>query len=153
MQAARFGITIDGYEIAQFSELQGITTDVKPVEGHDLGSWAKAEGLDVSWHATRSSLDRLALQSRDASRPLMLRLSRPRVTDARLFGWHRSAVQGKLNARKSAAVVLYDYAGKPVAKYRMTNAWPSKIEMKYSTGPSRIMTEEVTLTFEHIRRE
>ena len=27
--AARFSITIDGYEIASFSELQGITTEIK----------------------------------------------------------------------------------------------------------------------------
>jgi hypothetical protein len=32
LTAARFSITIDGYEIASFSELQGITTEVEPVD-------------------------------------------------------------------------------------------------------------------------
>src|SRR5438309_1279543 len=32
LTAARFSITIDGYEIAQFSELSGITTEVEAVK-------------------------------------------------------------------------------------------------------------------------
>ena len=32
LTAARFSITIDGYEIASFSELQGITTSVEVVD-------------------------------------------------------------------------------------------------------------------------
>src|SRR3546814_7877819 len=53
--ASRFGILADGVEIATFSALQGVKSD--------LGSWSKAEGLAVSWDVARYQLERLALAS------------------------------------------------------------------------------------------
>ena len=35
--AARFSITVDGYEIASFSELQGVRTEIKTVEFIESG--------------------------------------------------------------------------------------------------------------------
>jgi phage tail-like protein len=38
ISAARFSITVDGYEIAQFSELTGITTEVDVIDFMENGS-------------------------------------------------------------------------------------------------------------------
>ena len=44
--AARFSITVDGYEIASFSELQGISTEIETVEFIESGD----KGLDPDEH-------------------------------------------------------------------------------------------------------
>lgn len=91
LSAARFSITVDGYEIASFSELAGITTSVEPVE---------------------------------------FVLKRGKATGPAMWAWHEAVQQGNMAAaRKSASLVMYDYEGKPIARYTLQNAWPSKADL------------------------
>ena len=56
-------------------------------------------------------------------------------------------------ARKNASLVMYDYEGKPVARYHLTNAWPSKIEIgALKAGASEVLIETVTIVAERIER-
>jgi hypothetical protein len=126
--AARFSITVDGYEIASFSELQGITTEVKPVE------------------LARLELDRLALQS--ARGGGVLSFVHPRSTDQKLLMWHRAGVGRSSSARKNALLGLFDdtgYPSRPVARYHLTAAWPSAIE-------PQAQMEKVTIAYERLVR-
>lgn len=137
--AARFSITVDGYEIASFSELQGITTHVKPVESARLG------------------LDRLALQSsaRDR-RGGMLSFVHPRSADLKLLMWHRAGVGRSPGALKNAVLGLFDAAGypsKPVARYQLTAAWPSAIEPRAPAQGNTVQMEAVTITYERMERK
>src|SRR3546814_1370067 len=90
--ASRFGILVDGVEIATFSALQGVKSD--------LGSWSKVEGLAVSWDVARYQLERLALASGASRTPPTLTFTRPRSHDMRLWMWHRPAMTQPAGAQR-----------------------------------------------------
>jgi hypothetical protein len=124
--AARFAITIDGYEIAAFSELAGITTEVEPVDFSRRP--ARARGV--------------------------VRLSRLLGSDQAVAAWHEAALFGDIvAARRTVELVAYNTAGRPVLRYHLENAWPSQLEIsKFKAGASEPLMETVTIVCERIQR-
>lgn len=135
--AARFSITIDGYEIASFSELVGITTSVDVVD------------------FIESSDKEIIMKKLPGKRtPPTLTLKRGKNNSMELWTWHESVLYGDMAAaRKSCSLVMYDVGGKPVARYHLEHAWPSKIEIGgLKAGASEVLMESVTIVCEHIQR-
>jgi phage tail-like protein len=130
--AARFSITVDGVEIAQFSELMGITSEAGP--------------LDL----TGRVLQKLPGQRK----PPTVTLKRGMTRDTGIFAWHQSVVEGQIaQARKNCALVMYGTDGTATAKYYLENAWPSKVEISaLKAGASEVLYETVTLTCDNIQR-
>ncbi|MPZ84783.1 MAG: phage tail protein [Actinophytocola sp.] len=135
--AARFSITIDGYEIASFSELQGITTEVKPVE--------LIESTDK---------EIILKKLPGKTEPATLVLKRGKNSSMELWAWHEAVLMGDIvAARKSCSLVMYDTAGTPVARYHLEHAWPSKLEIgALKAGASEVLMETVTIVAERIQR-
>lgn len=135
--AARFSITIDGYEIASFSELQGITTEVEPVE-------------------LMESTDKEVILKKmpGKTKPATLTLKRGKNASMELWAWHEAVLMGDIvAARKSCSLVMYDTAGKPVARYHLEHAWPAKLEIgALKAGASEVLMETVTIVSERIQR-
>jgi phage tail-like protein len=135
--ASRFSITIDGYEIAAFSELQGITTSVDVVD-------------------FRQSTDKEVLISKTVGsrQPPTVVLKRGKNNSMELWSWHEAVLNGDMTAaRKSCSLVMYNTEGKPVARYHLENAWPAKIEIGgLKAGASEVLMESVTVVCEHIQR-
>ena len=137
LTAARFSITIDGYEIAAFSELAGITTEVKPVDFLESTDkeviFKKLPGQRVPPHIV---------------------LKRGKNAGMELWAWHEAVLQGDIvAARKSASLVMYNTDGKPVARYHMEHAWPAKIEIgALKAGASEVLMETVTIVCERLQR-
>jgi phage tail-like protein len=135
--ASRFSVTIDGYEIAAFSELQGITTQV------DVVDFLESTDKDV------------LLKKLPGKRlPPTVVLKRGKNNSMELWTWHESVLMGDMAAaRKSCSLVMYNTDGRPVARYHMENAWPSKIEIGgLRAGASEVLMESVTIVCEHIQR-
>lgn len=135
--AARFSITIDGYEIASFSELQGITTEVKPVE--------LIESTDK---------EIILKKLPGKTEPATLVLKRGKNSSMELWAWHEAVLMGDIvAARKSCSLVMYSTDGKPVARYHLEHAWPSKLEIgAMKAGASEVLMETVTIVAERIQR-
>jgi phage tail-like protein len=123
------------------------------VDGYDLGSWSKVDGLDVSWDVAEygdSDLP-LVMKPRPAGMSRTLTLSRPRSTDVKLQTWYRSSQSTA--GRKNAVLIVYDTQGAPLARYHLTNAWPSKLEIgSVTAGNSTQLMETVTIVSERIQR-
>jgi phage tail-like protein len=135
--AARFSIVIDGYQIASFSELVGITTEVEPVE------------------LMASSDKEVLLKKLPGKRkPPTLTLKRGKNQSMELWLWHEAVLHGDIiAARKSCSLVMYATDGTPVARYHLEMAWPSKLEVgALKAGASEVLMETVTLVCEHIQR-
>lgn len=135
--AARFSITIDGYEIASFSELQGITTEVEPVE------------------LMESSDKEVILKKLPGkAKPPTVTLKRGKNSSMELWAWHEAVLMGDIvAARKSCSLVMYGTDGKAVARYHLEHAWPSKLEVgALKAGASEVLMETVTLVSERIQR-
>jgi len=128
--AARFSISIDGVQIASFSELQGIASSVELVPSDD-GSLL-GQGTKRFTVVLRRGLNR----------------------DISMAAWHELVILGDVAAaRKSCSLTMYDADGNPVARYHLTNAWPSKIDVgSLKAGSSEVLMETVTMTCEFIQR-
>jgi phage tail-like protein len=132
LTAARFSLTIDGVEIASFSELQGITSEVEPIEF--------LEGDETR-------LGKL--------KPPTVVLKRGKNQGLELWAWHEAVRSGDIAAaRKSVSLVMYNTQDKPVAHYHLENAWPSKLEIGglNARGSEVVLTETVTIVAERIQR-
>jgi len=76
-----------------------------------------------------------------------LTFRRPRSSDTKVAAWRKS------RARKSCSLVMHNTSGSPVARYNLTNAWPSKIEIGGTRGGgSQALMETVTIVCERIQR-
>ena len=130
--AARFSITIDGTEIASFGELGGISSrdrrDRDGAVGRRAEAAREAHAADRHAHARIDSGPRaLGLARGGAGR-------RPRYPQER---GHRD--------------VSFD--GTEIARYRLENAWPAKLEIgALKAGASAVLMETVTLVCERIQR-
>jgi phage tail-like protein len=132
--SSRFSITIDGFEIATFSELEGINAEIAPTEYME----ATDRGVNVA---------KLPGQAK----PPTVILKRGMNGSLELWAWHEAVRQGNMSAaRRSSSLTMFSGDGKPVAKYWMEKAWPSKIEV--TAGPSGAMIETVTFVCEYLQR-
>ena len=133
---ARFSLTIDGVEIAQFSDA-AISSEVEPVEvGEQTG-------------------DTLFLKKLPGKQiPPTVTLTRSLNKDVSMSAWHQSVVEGQLAAaRKDCTITTVDSSGDAVARYHLESAWPSKIEISgLKAGASEVLYETVTLTCDSLRR-
>jgi phage tail-like protein len=127
--ATRFSITIDGSEIATFSKLVGIIS-----EADHAGTLLK--------------------KLPGKRRPPTVVLRRALTTDTGLAAWHEAAVVDPATARRNGTLVMFDSSGKPVARYHLENAWPSKLEIGSPVPGSddAVLYESVTLSCDRIER-
>lgn len=137
LTATRFALTIDGTEIASFSELAGITSEVAPT--------VYMTGTDKA-----TVLKKLP----GARKPPTLVLKRGLTGGMELFAWHQAVLNGDVNAaRKNCTLTMYNSAGEPVAKYFLLNAWPFKLEIGgLKAGSSEVLFETLYLTAERVQR-
>ena len=114
--AARFSLTIDGVEIAQFAELVGMVSEADP----------------------DTLTERLLEEAPGKRKPPTLTLRRGMTKDLGIFAWHESVVGADpATARKNATLVVYNTAGTAIARFELANAWPSKIEISAEGGSER----------------
>ncbi len=135
--ANRFTITIDGYEIASFQELAGIVAEVEPSEYWEVGE----DSVQVN---------RLP----GKIKPPSVTLKRGMTGSVEIWAWHEAIRTGAMAAaRRSCSLTMFNSEGKPVAKFWLEKAWPSKVELSgLSAGASEALMESVTLTMEYIQR-
>jgi phage tail-like protein len=134
--ASRFSLVLDGYEIASFSAMTGLTSGVEP------GPFVHSP--------TGPILKPLP----GATKPATITL-KGAVTDSKeLWAWHEAVLRGDMaQARRDASIVLYSSDGKPVARYHLEHAWPSKLALgALKAGASAVLTETVTIVAERIER-
>jgi phage tail-like protein len=129
LTAARFSIVIDGAEIAVFSQLVGIRSEVEP-------------------DPLTSELAKLP----GRRKPPTVTLRRGQIGDLSIFGWHESAAEDA-EARKNCTLLMFDAAGSLVARYHLESAWPSTVEVGVlEAGVNDLLIETVTFTCETLQR-
>ncbi|WP_051942343.1 phage tail protein [Streptacidiphilus rugosus] len=128
---------IDGYEIASFQELSGITTEVEPVD-----------------YLSSSDKEVIFKKLPGKRKPPTIILKRGKTSGVELWSWHQSVLAGDIvAARKSASLVMYNFDGQPVARYYLEHAWPCKLEVSaLKAGVSEVLMETVTIVCENLQR-
>jgi phage tail-like protein len=132
---ARASIVVDGIEIATFSGLVGITTEIE----------ASA--------AIQSALKQPVGTTIGTPKLPTVVLERGLSAEMQLWAWHDSARRGDPASRRRSSLVMYDVEGKPVARYHLENAWPAKIEVEgVKAGASEVLLERTTFVCDDLRR-
>ena len=132
--ANRFSLAVDGDEIASFAELSGIVTEVEPQD------YLEQSNTEVMHRKLPGKL-----------KPPTVILKRGAGFE-RIWAWHESVRTGDIAAaQKDCTLTVYNTEGKPVARYHLEKAWPSKIEIAgLKAGANEMLLETVTLVAERI---
>ena len=138
LHARNFTLEIDGVQIAQFSEVSGITSEVEVTqikENTPDGKYVLQQVMGAP-KAPQFTIKRFLNASDD------------------LWKWHKSAREGDLKgARKNGAITANDFAGKEVARWSFTDAWCSKLTTSaLKAGSNEVATEEATVVAHELSR-
>ena len=137
MTAARFELSIDGHSLAVFSELAGISS-----------------GVDAAELALTGRGDDTAIRLPGKRTPPTVTLKRGLTRSLEIDAWHELVQAGSIEAAtRDVTLTVYNVEGQPVARYHLTDAWPSKLEVGgLKAGASEVLMETVTMTCEFIQR-
>ena len=136
--ASRFGISVDGVQIASFSELQGITTKVDVIEHRE---------------STEAGVRIMKIPGATAPEG-EVKFKMAMGTNLEMNAWLEAAQAGMMDqARKSCSLVMYDATNSPVAKYFMEGVWPSKCVLSpMRAGGNDVLQQEWSIVYETIQR-
>jgi phage tail-like protein len=82
-------------------------------------------------------------------------LTRGLTSDNSFDKWIKAAHFGKMGeARKGGSIIVYDYDGNALKRYKLTNAWPKSLELStLKAGDTNLLTEKLTVTYEALEPE
>jgi phage tail-like protein len=78
------------------------------------------------------------------------------LTDDKSFqDWVQKSHFGKMaDARKGGAIIVFDFEGQAIKRYKLKNAWPKTLEIgSLKAGDTAVLTEKITVTYEEIEAE
>ena len=134
-----FGLEFDGITIKSINEVSGLKIEQDVVE-------LKENGPDGKYVIRKLP-----------GRPKVpdITLTRGLSEDQSFEKWVKDSQFGKMaDVRKGGAIIVYDYEGSAVKRYKLTNAWPKSLEIgSMKAGDTSVLTEKLVLTCEMIEVE
>lgn len=134
-----FGIEIDGVVIKQISEVSGLKLEQDVIE------------LKQNTPDGKYVIKKLPGRFKAGE----VTLTRGLTADNSFEKWVKDSRFGKMgDARKGGAVIVYDYEGQPIKRYKLTNAWPKSLEIgSLKAGDTSVLTEKLVVTYEALEVE
>ena len=79
-------------------------------------------------------------------------LTRGLTADQSFEKWVKDSQFGKMpDARKGGAIIVFDYEGNAIKRYKLTNAWPKSLEIgSLKAGDTSVLTEKLVVTYERL---
>jgi phage tail-like protein len=134
-----FGLEIDGVQIKQISEVSGLKMEQDVIE------------------LKQNTVDGKYVIKKLPGRPKAgeVTLTRGLTDDNSFEKWVKDAHFGKMaSARKGGAIIVYDYEGTALKRYKLTNAWPKSLEIgSLKAGDTSVLTEKLVVTYESLSVE
>jgi len=129
-----FGFEFDGISIKQIQEVSGLKMENDVIElKHNTGQGKyvnkKLPGRPKAGEVT---------------------LTRGLTDDKSFQDWMKKSQFGDMAAaRKGGAVVVYDFMGGAIKRYKLMNCWPKSLEIgSLKAGDTSVLTEKLTITHE-----
>lgn len=131
-----FGLEIDGIEIKEIQEIDGLKLESDEIE-------LKHNTIDGKYINKR-------LPGRKKSGELTF--TRGVTGDKNWETWIKNVFEGKMaDARKNGVIKIYNYEGIPVREYKFHNGWPKVIEFgSLKAGDTSVLTEKLTMVHEGV---
>ncbi len=134
-----FGLEFDGVTIKSITEVSGLKMEQDVIELKENGPDGKyvIKKLPGRWKAAE------------------ITLTRGLTADQSFEKWIKDSQFGKMdNARKGGAIIVFDYQGSAIKRYKLTNAWPKSLEIgSLKAGDTSVLTEKLVLTAERLEVE
>jgi phage tail-like protein len=129
-----FGIEIDGVVIKQIQEVSGLKLEQDVIELKQN----TAEGKYV--------IKKLPGRFKAGE----ITLTRGLTGDNSFEKWVKDSRFGKMgDARKGGAIIVYDFEGAPLKRYKLENAWPKSLEITtLKAGDTSVLNEKLVVTYE-----
>ena len=130
-----FGSNVTGY----FTECSGLESETEVVEHKVVDKGGQAVVQKVPGRLKFGNIT----------------LKRGITADMQICSWREKAEQGKIkDARYTGSIVMYDYNFEEVARWEVSNAWPSKVSgPQFKTDGNEFGVEELTLVHEGFKRK
>jgi phage tail-like protein len=134
-----FGLEFDGITINSITEISGLKLEQDVVE-------YKENGPDGKFQIKR-------LPGRPKAPDITL--TRGLTSDNSFESWVKDSRFGKMSAvRKGGAIIVFDFEGTAVKRYKLTNAWPKSLEIgSLKAGDTSVLTEKLVITYEQMEVE
>ena len=131
-----FGLEFDGITIKSITEISGLKMEQDVVE-------YKENLADGKYQIKR-------LPGRPKAPDITL--TRGLTGDQSFEKWIHDSRFGKMtNVRKGGSVIVFDFEGKEIKRYKLTNAWPKSLEIgSLKAGDTSYLQEKLVLTCESI---
>lgn len=133
-----FVVELDNGIVGFFTDASGLSLEIEVVEKTDTG--IKGDTRTRKRPGTAKYGD--------------ITLKRTLSPDKKFWDWAKKIRDGNLEYRTNGALVMFDMSGAEVGRWSFTNAWPSKWSASdLDVGSDDLMTEEVTLAIEELKRD
>ena len=134
-----FGLEFDGITIKSITEVTGLKMEQDVIELKENSPDGKyvIKKLPGRWKAAE------------------ITLTRGLTADQSFEQWIKDSQFGKMtDARKGGAIIVFDYEGSAIKRYKLTNAWPKSLEIgSMKAGDTSVLTEKLILTAERLETE
>ncbi len=134
-----FGLEVDGVVIKQISEVSGLKLEQDVIE------------LKQNTNDGKYMIKKLPGRPKAGE----ITLTRGLTGDQSFEKWVKDSRFGKMSSsRKGGAIIVFDFEGQPVKRYKMTNAWPKSLEIgSLKAGDTSVLTEKLVITYEQLEVE
>jgi|SRR5688572_22991667 phage tail-like protein len=134
-----FGLEVDGITIKQISEVTGLKMEQDVIE-------LKQNMADGKYVIKK-------LPGRMKAGEVVF--TRGLTADNSFEKWVKDSRFGKMgSARKNGVVVVYDYEGAAIKRYKIVRCWPKALEIgTLKAGDTSVLTEKLTVTYEEMEVE
>ncbi|HNI35354.1 MAG TPA: phage tail protein [Microthrixaceae bacterium] len=129
-----FGFEFDGVVIKQIQEVSGLKMETDAIE------------------LKHNTADGKYVNKKLPGRPKAgeITLTRGVTDDSSFEDWIKKTLFGDMAAsRKGGSVIMYDFMGAEIKRYKLTNAWPKSLEIgTMKAGDTSVLTEKLVITHE-----
>ena len=134
-----FGLEFDGITIKQISEVSGLKMEQDVIE------------------LKQNTSDGKYVIKKLPGRPKAgeITLTRGLTGDQSFEKWVKESHFGKMpDVRKGGAIIVFDFEGNALKRYKLTNAWPKSLEIgSLKAGDTSVLTEKIVITYEQLEVE
>jgi phage tail-like protein len=132
-----FGLTIDGIQVPEVTEIAGLKLEVDKIEVKENTSDGKYVIKNLPGRVKAGEVT----------------ITRGLTDSTTISDWLKKVVDGDVKgARKSASVTILDFQGTPLKRFDMANVWVKSVEAgTLKAGDTSMLTEKFVLTYEEIK--
>ncbi len=139
LESFKFCLEVEGKLAAFFTSVTGLGSESEVVE-HKVTNPDTGETIKQKIPGRLKWLD--------------VTLTRGITSSLDIWEWRQQVIDGQVDdARTDCSIVAYNQGNEEIARWKLINAWPSRIEAPMIPGnPENYMIEQITLVHEGLER-